>query len=305
MELVVVENLKKYFTVKSWPDKTSSVLAVDDVSFSIEKGETLGLVGESGCGKTTLGRTIIRLYEPTSGKVFYRGNELTERNMPFYRRKMQMIFQDPYSSLNPRMKAGEIIEEGLDIHGMAKEKDERKERMERLLSLTGLKNEHMGHYPHEFSQGQRQRVGIARALAVEPELIICDEPVSSLDASIQSQIINVLLEMQSNLGIAYLFITHDLLVARYIANRIAVMYLGTIVEVGESVELYNYPLHPYTKELMSGTCATNVDDGHAGGIIKSGCKFQARCRLATFRCKIERPMLRELATDRFVACHEV
>ena len=262
--LVQVEHLKKYFPVKGV--KGPGVQAVEDVSFLIHEGETLGLVGESGCGKTTLGRTVLRLHEPTQGRILYRGEpiydylpdeqgrypaKIQKVNMMPYRRKMQIIFQDPSASLDPRMTVGEIIGEALDIHKLYGSKKERTDRIKELLGMVGLNTEHANRYPHEFSGGQQQRVGIARALAVKPEFIVCDEPISALDVSIQSQVVNMLEDMQQELGLTYLFIAHDLSVVRHISNRIGVMYLGTMVELAESYELNKHPLHPYTKTLLS------------------------------------------------------
>ena len=257
-KLLEVENLRKYFPVKGNKLlEKKYVQAVESVSLSIYKGETLGLVGESGCGKTTLGRTIIRLYEPTSGRIVYDGTPIydSEKNISVkmlpYRRKMQIIFQDPSGSLDPRMTVGEIIGEALDIHGLTPSKKERTDRIRQLLEEVGLNTEHANRFPHEFSGGQQQRVGIARALAVDPEFIVCDEPISALDVSIQSQVVNMLEDLQANKGLTYLFIAHDVSVVRHISNRIGVMYLGCLVELAESHELCNHPIHPYTKTLLS------------------------------------------------------
>lgn len=248
--LIEVEGLKKYFNVGG-----GNVLkAVNDISFSIAEGETLGLVGESGCGKSTAGRTILRLYEPTAGSVHFNGtdiNKLSPKKMKAMRRDMQMIFQDPYASLNPRFTVTDIIGEALDIHGLAGSRAERKKRVEELLDMVGLNPDHATRYPHEFSGGQRQRIGIARALAVNPKFIICDEPISALDVSIQAQVVNLLKDLQDRLGLTYLFIAHDLSMVKHISDRVAVMYLGRIVEMAESEELYSNPLHPYTKTLLS------------------------------------------------------
>ncbi|MBY0012700.1 ABC transporter ATP-binding protein [Paenibacillus typhae] len=248
--LIEVEGLKKYFNV----GKGRVLKAVDNISFSIREGETLGMVGESGCGKTTAGRTVLRLYEPTAGSVKYNGTDiykLSSGKMKAMRRDMQMIFQDPYASLNPRFTVSDIIGEALDIHGMAGSRAERKKRIEELLDMVGLNHDHATRYPHEFSGGQRQRIGIARSLAVNPKFIVCDEPISALDVSIQAQVVNLLKELQDRLGLTYLFIAHDLSMVKHISDRVAVMYLGRMVELAESEELYANPLHPYTKSLLS------------------------------------------------------
>lgn len=248
--LIEVEGLKKYFNV----GKGKVLKAVDNINFSIREGETLGMVGESGCGKTTAGRTVLRLYEPTAGSVKYNGTDiykLSSGKMKALRRDMQMIFQDPYASLNPRLTVSDIIGEALDIHGMAGSRAERKKRIEELLDMVGLNHDHATRYPHEFSGGQRQRIGIARSLAVNPKFIVCDEPISALDVSIQAQVVNLLKELQERLGLTYLFIAHDLSMVKHISDRVAVMYLGRMVELAESEELYANPLHPYTKSLLS------------------------------------------------------
>lgn len=250
-KLLEIQNLKLYFN----EGKPNMVKAVDDISFDIYKGETLGLVGESGCGKSTTGRTIIRLYEATGGKVLFQGKDVhgrkSKKELKEFNRKMQMIFQDPYASLNPRMKVADIIAEGIDIHGLAKSKEERMEKVYKLLETVGLKKDHADRYPHEFSGGQRQRIGIARALAVEPEFIIADEPISALDVSIQAQVVNLLKKLQKEKGLTYLFIAHDLSMVKYISDRIGVMYFGKLVELAPSEELYRNPLHPYTQSLLS------------------------------------------------------
>jgi oligopeptide transport system ATP-binding protein len=315
MRLVEVSGLKKYFQVKEGLGRVKYIHAVENVSLYIEEGETLGLVGESGCGKTTLGRTILRLYEPTEGHIFYRNYDITRADMLPYRRKMQIIFQDPASSLNPRMTVAEIVGEPIDIHGLVKTKAERKDRVARLLSLVGLNSEHANRYPHEFSGGQQQRIGIARALAVEPEFIVCDEPVSALDVSIQSQIVNMLEDMQKEFKLTYLFISHDISVVRHISRRIGVMYLGSLVELAASCELYRNPLHPYTKSLLSavpipdpkitrsrkrvilnGEIPNPVD-------IPAGCRFSSLCPNAGEICKKAAPELREISPGHQAACH--
>ncbi|AEF83916.1 oligopeptide transport ATP-binding protein AppF [Treponema primitia ZAS-2] len=313
--LIELENLKKRFRVKEAWGKVRYIHAVENVPLYIEQGETLGLVGESGCGKTTLGRTILRLHEPSSGKIFFRGQDITHADMLPYRRKMQIIFQDPSSSLNPRMTVGEIVGEPIDIHHLASSRPERKDRINYLLSRVGLNSEHANRYPHEFSGGQQQRIGIARALAVEPEFIVCDEPVSALDVSIQSQIVNMLEDMQRELGLTYLFIAHDISVVRHISRRIGVMYLGNLVELAASKELYKNPLHPYTKTLLQ---AVPIPDPRItrsrqrtilNGEIPSpmdlppGCRFSTLCPNAMQCCSETAPMLKEIAPGHQVACH--
>ena len=310
--LLEVKNLKQYFPIKTGLFETTPLKAVDDVSFSLEKGETLGLVGESGCGKTTVGRTLLYLYKPTAGEIYFNGEQITEKNIDAHRKDMQIVFQDPYSSLNPRMTVGDIIGEPLDIHRATRA--ERKEKIEYLLDLVGLSSEHATRYAHEFSGGQRQRIGIARALAVDPKFIVCDEPVSALDVSIQAQIINTFEDLQQKLGIAYLFIAHDLLIVQHISRRIAVMYLGKIVELAEADELCERPEHPYTISLMSAVpvpdpkAAKNrrriVLEGDVPSPLKmpSGCPFRTRCRYASERCAIEMPPLVERSAGHFVAC---
>ena len=313
--LIEVEDLKQHFPIKTGFFKTTPLKAVDGVSFNIMPGETLGLVGESGCGKTTVGRSILRLYEPTSGTVKFNGDVITEKNMPEYRKHMQMVFQDPYSSLNPRMTVEDIIGEPLDVHKLYSDKKERREKILGLMELVGLNAEHATRYAHEFSGGQRQRIGIARALAVNPQFIICDEAVSALDVSIQAQVINMFGDLQEKLGVAYLFIAHDLLVVRHISNRIAVMYLGKVVEIGDADEVYEHPIHPYTKSLLSAVpipdpiTAKNSQRIVLSGDVPSpmnmptGCAFRTRCRYATDRCAEECPSLADRGSGHMVACH--
>ena len=314
--LIQVENLKKYFPVKHG----GTLKAVNDVSFDIKAGETLGMVGESGCGKSTVGRTVLRLYEPTAGQVKFNGTNIYSLNktkMKEYRRYMQMIFQDPYASLNPRMTITDIIGEALDIHKLTSGGAARKKRVEELLDLVNLNPDHANRYPHEFSGGQRQRIGIARALAVDPKFIICDEPISALDVSIQAQVVNLLKELQERLGLTYLFIAHDLSMVKHISDRVAVMYLGKMVELADSETLYSEPLHPYTKALMSAIPVPDPDveatkerivlQGEIPSPINppSGCFFRTRCPYATERCAIEAPEFREAKPGHHVACHLV
>ena len=312
--LVEVQNLKQYFPIKTGFFKTVPLKAVDDVSFTVEAGETLGLVGESGCGKTTVGRSIVRLYEPTAGKVIFEGEEVTDKNIDKMRRRMQMVFQDPYSSLNPRMTVEDIIGEPLDVHNLCSNRKERRERLLELMSLVGLNAEHARRYAHEFSGGQRQRIGIARALAAEPKFIVCDEPVSALDVSIQAQVINMFEELQEKLGVAYLFIAHDLLVVHHISKRIAVMYLGKIVEIADADELNEHPEHPYTQSLLSAVPIPDPNITRArkriileGDVpsplnMPSGCAFRTRCKYATDKCSEECPALTDCGGNHFVAC---
>ncbi len=315
--LLEVEDLKKYFPVRGgvFGKKVGEVKAVDGISFSIQKGETLGLVGESGSGKSTAGRSILRLIEPTSGQVRFNGQnvfKLGKEELREMRRRMQIIFQDPYASLNPRMTVGSIVGEPFAIHKIAAGRD-RVERVEALLMRVGLSADHMRRYPHEFSGGQRQRIGIARALALHPEFIIGDEPVSALDVSIQAQVINLLEELQQEMGLSYLIIAHDLSVVRHISHRIAVMYLGKLVEIAGNEQLYNNPLHPYTEALLSAVPVPDprmkkeriVLTGDIPSPINppSGCVFHTRCPIAEDRCKIEIPELRKLDDGRLLACH--
>ena len=312
--LVDVQHLKQYFPVRTGTFKTMPLKAVDDVSFTINEGETLGLVGESGCGKTTVGRTLLRLYEPTDGKVFFRGEEVTSRNIVELRKEMQMVFQDPYSSLNPRMTVEDIIGEPLDVHHLYSNRKERREKVLNLMETVGLNAEHATRYAHEFSGGQRQRIGIARALAVDPSFIVCDEPVSALDVSIQAQVINMFEELQEKLGVAYLFIAHDLLVVRHISKRIAVMYLGKMVELADSEELNEHPMHPYTQSLLSAVPIPDPDIARANKRIvlegdvpsplkmPTGCPFRTRCRYATDQCAKEMPAFTDRGNGHMVAC---
>ncbi|MEL4861769.1 ABC transporter ATP-binding protein [Pseudoflavonifractor phocaeensis] len=347
-KLLEVKNLTKYFPVKGM--KGPGVQAVENVSLFINKGETLGLVGESGCGKTTLGRTILRLHEPTSGQIIYDGKTIYQHEYPFdaqtvmekdsegqehsrtvlvkknvakakevdmfpLRRKMQIIFQDPAASLDPRMTVGDIIGEAIDIHHLADSKAARTARIKELLGRVGLNTEHANRFPHEFSGGQQQRVGIARALAVEPEFIVCDEPISALDVSIQSQVVNMLEDMQAELGLTYLFIAHDISVVRHISNRIGVMYLGSLVELAESYELNKNPLHPYTQTLLSAVPVPDPEVSRTRqrivleGDIPSpmnpptGCRFHTRCPYATDRCREETPAFLEHEPGHWAACH--
>ena len=313
--LIDVRNLKKYFNV----GRGLTLKAVDDIDFYIKEGETLGLVGESGCGKSTVGRTVIGLYEATGGEVIFDGMNIAELNREEkkqYTRRAQMIFQDPYASLNPRMTVTDIVGEGIDIHGLS-EGEERQKRIYELLEIVGLSREHASRFPHEFSGGQRQRIGIARALAIEPKFIVCDEPISALDVSIQAQVVNLLEDLQEELGLTYLFIAHDLSMVKHISDRIAVMYLGALVEKAVSHELYDNPLHPYTQALLSAVPIADpaiertrkriILEGDVPSPINPppGCKFQGRCKYAEDICRKEAPELREVKPGHFVACHLV
>ena len=340
--LVEVEHLKQYFPVRTGFAKTTPLKAVDDVSFAIKPGETLGLVGESGCGKTTVGRSLLQLYKPTGGRIKYEGETIYDGgdipqldadgkpvlgsdgkpvlskpvsvNMLPYRKKMQMVFQDPYSSLNPRMTVEDIIGEPLDVHKLYSNKAERREKILHLMELVGLNAEHATRYAHEFSGGQRQRIGIARALAVEPRFIVCDEPVSALDVSIQAQVVNMFEDLQHKLGVAYLFIAHDLLVVNHISDRIAVMYLDKMMEMAAADDLMNNPMHPYTQSLLSAVPMPDpktarerkriVLEGDVPSPLKapSGCPFRTRCRYATEQCAAERPQLTDRGNGHMVAC---
>lgn len=344
-KLLEIKNLKQYFPVAGGKMFEKRVVkAVDDVSFFIRKGETLGLVGESGCGKTTTGRAILRLHEPTGGRIIYDGTTIydggdaplyeedgkvkladgkpvfgkkTAVNMLPYRRKMQIVFQDPYASLDPRMTVGDIVGEAIDIHKLASNKKERQEMIIERLRRVGLNSEHANRYPHEFSGGQRQRVGIARALAVNPEFIVCDEPVSALDVSIQAQVVNMFEELQEELGLTYLFIAHDLSIVKHISNRIGVMYLGKLVELADSYDLTFHSVHPYTRSLISAIPVADPKSGRESQRIvlsgdvpspvnpPSGCRFRTRCRYADELCAAEDPVFREVSAGHFAACHHL
>ena len=316
--LIEVKNLKEYFNISTGVFSSKPLKAVDDVSFAIRKGETLGLVGESGCGKTTVGRTLLHLYKPTAGEIWFDGKQIkTKKDILEYRQKSAMVFQDPYSSLNPRMTVSDIIAEPLDVHKMYKNKAERQERILDLMAKVGLNSEHANRYAHEFSGGQRQRIGIARSLSMNPEFLVCDEPVSALDVSIQAQVINMFDELQDQMGLTYLFIAHDLLVVRHISDRIAVMYLGKMVELADAKEIYDRPLHPYTKSLMSAVPLPDPKKARENQRIvltgdipsplnaPSGCPFRTRCPHATAECAEAMPEFKEVATGHFVACHHV
>ena len=316
--LVEVKNLKEYFDINMGFFRSKPLKAVDDVSFTINRGETLGLVGESGCGKTTVGRTILHLYKPTGGEVIFDGKPVkTKQDIQEFRKKATMVFQDPYSSLNPRMTVSDIVGEPLDVHKLYSSKKEREERILELLGHVGLNSEHASRYAHEFSGGQRQRIGIARALAVNPDFIVCDEPVSALDVSIQAQVINMFDDLQDKLGLTYLFVAHDLLVVRHISDRIAVMYLGKMVELADANEIYNHPLHPYSQSLLSAVPVPDPKVARANKSIvlygdipsplnaPSGCPFRTRCRYATEACAQSMPPFEEVAPGHFVACHRV
>lgn len=322
-ELVKVEHLCQYFPAGGFGKNKKYIQAVDDVSFSIYRGETLGLVGESGCGKTTTGRTLLRLYEPTGGRFIYDGDVIFDvekkqfADMLPYRKRMQIVFQDPYASLDPRMTVGDIVGEAIDTHRLAKGKDERFKMIIEMLEKVGLNSEHANRYPHEFSGGQRQRVGIARALAVKPEFIVCDEPISALDVSIQAQVINMFEDLQEQLGLTYLFIAHDLSVVKHISNRIGVMYLGKMVELADSYELTAHPVHPYTKSLISAIPVADPKTARSSQRIvlegdvpsplnpPSGCRFRTRCPYATQRCAEEIPEFKEISAGHFAACHNL
>ena len=316
--IVEVRNLKEYFNINMGMFRTKPLKAVDNVSFAIQLGETLGLVGESGCGKTTVGRTILHLYKPTGGEVLYKGRKIqTKADIQAFRNKASMVFQDPYSSLNPRMTVADIIGEPLDVHKLYSSRQERQERILELMGYVGLNSEHAARYAHEFSGGQRQRIGIARALAVNPDFIVCDEPVSALDVSIQAQVINMFAELQEKFGLTYLFIAHDLLVVRHISDRIAVMYLGKMVELADANEIYDHPLHPYSKSLLSAVPVPDPKIARANQRIvlsgdipsplnaPSGCPFRTRCPYACDKCAESMPDFQEVSAGHFVACHRV
>lgn len=316
-ELLRVEHLKKYFPV----GKGRLLHAVDDISFSVKKGTTLGLVGESGCGKTTVGRTLVRLYEPNGGKIYFDGRDISSvkgKEKKELTRRLQMVYQDPYASLNPFFTVGEIISEGLEIHKIGENRKERLEIACALLEKVGLHREHANRFPHEFSGGQRQRVGLARSLAINPDFIVCDEAISALDVSVQAQIVNLLCEFQENMGLTYLFIAHDLSMVRYISDQTAVMYLGTLVEIGENREVYEHPAHPYTQGLLQAVPVADpeLERAKAGQAVMEGevlspvnpgkgCRFAGRCPRTTDRCRQEMPVLREIGTGHKAACHHL
>lgn len=316
--LISVNHLKKYFNV----GKKAVLKAVDDVSFDIYKGETLGMVGESGCGKTTCGRTCIGLYSKTDGQVLYKGKDvhtLSGKERQNFKKEVQMVFQDPYGSLDPRMTVSEIVGEGIDIHHLAKSKQERQDKIYHCLELVGLNREHANRFVHEFSGGQRQRIGIARALAVDPEFMVLDEPISALDVSIQAQVVNLLIDLQKKMGLTYLFVAHDLSMVKHISDRIAVLYLGTLVELATSDELFANPLHPYTQALLSAIPVPDPQvekereakkirlEGDVPSPINPapGCRFKGRCRYCTDICQKELPPLKDVGNGHFVACHNI
>ena len=316
--LIEVKDLKEYFNISTGMFRSKPLKAVDGVSFAIKKGDTLGLVGESGCGKTTVGRTLLHLYKPTGGEIWYDGKQIKSKSdIKAFRKKATMVFQDPYSSLNPRMTVSDIIGEPLDVHKLTSGKKERQERILELMGYVGLNSEHAARYAHEFSGGQRQRIGIARSLAVNPDFIVCDEPVSALDVSIQAQVINMFDELQEKLGLTYLFIAHDLLVVRHISDRIAVMYLGRMVELAPAAEIYDHPLHPYSKSLLSAVPIPDPKIARANQRIvlngdipsplnaPSGCPFRTRCQYACDKCAESMPPFEEVSTGHFVACHRL
>ena len=314
--LVEVKHLKEYFDISTGMFSSKPLKAVDDVSFAIRKGETLGLVGESGCGKTTVGRTLLHLYKPTAGEIWFEGKQIvTKKDIMEYRKKTAMVFQDPYSSLNPRMTVSDIIGEPLDVHKMYADKQERMDKIFAMMAKVGLNSEHASRYAHEFSGGQRQRIGIARSLVTNPEFVVCDEPVSALDVSIQAQVINMFDDLQQEMNLTYLFIAHDLLVVRHISDRIAVMYLGKLVELADAKEIYDHPLHPYSKSLMSAVPVPDPKVARANQRVvlsgdipsplnaPSGCPFRTRCPYACDACAEAMPELKEVSSGHFVACH--
>lgn len=320
-EILRVENLQVHFPITKgivFQKQVASVKAVDGVSFSLRRGETLGLVGESGCGKSTTGLAVIHMLAATGGRILFEGDDITtfdKKQVKEFRRRVQMVYQDPYGSLNPRMKVADIIGEPLEVHGLDKDQAKYRARIEELLDMVGLAPYMADRYPHEFSGGQRQRIGIARALALEPSLIVCDEPVSALDVSIQAQVVNVFMELQRRLGLTFIFIAHDLAVVRHISDRIAVMYLGRIVEIATRDELYRKPMHPYTIALLSAVPVADVEAeaNRARVIVKgevpsalnppSGCRFHPRCPMAMDKCKTDMPVLADMGDGRVVACH--
>lgn len=320
MDIILeVKNLKKYFPVKTgiWKESVKTLKAVDDISFSIKRGETLGLVGESGCGKSTVGRLIAGLYEPTEGNIIFEGEDISKKKGLAWRKRLQVVFQDPFSSLNPRMNVRSLLSEGINIHHLAKDKKEKDEKLSSLMDLVGLDKDYLKRYPHEFSGGQRQRISIARALSVEPEFLVADEPVSSLDVSIQAQIINLFKDLREKFNLTYLFISHDLRVVEFISDKVLVMYLGRIVEFTSRDELFLNPKHPYTKSLLAaipkpfveGKIASRVEKKALKGDIPSamdlpaGCRFQSRCPLAEKICQEKEPELKETAPGHLTACH--
>ena len=322
-EFIKVEHLKQYFPAGGYGKNKKFIQAVDDVSFTINKGETLGLVGESGCGKTTTGRSILRLYEPTGGRFEFDGDVIFDvekkqyAKMLPYRKKMQIVFQDPYASLDPRMTVADIVGEAIDAHNLASSKQERYDMIIEMLQRVGLNSEHANRYPHEFSGGQRQRVGIARALAVNPEFIVCDEPVSALDVSIQAQVVNMFEDLQNEMNLTYLFIAHDLSIVKHISKNIGVMYLGRMVELADSYEITSHPVHPYTKSLISAIPIADPKVARANKRIvlegdvpsplnpPSGCRFRTRCPYATEQCACEVPEFKEIAPGHYAACHNL
>lgn len=322
-KLIQVDNLKQYFPVGGFGNNKKYLKAVDNLSFYINKGETLGLVGESGCGKTTTGRSLLRLYEPTGGRITYNDDIIFDSdkkiavNMLPYRRKMQIVFQDPYASLDPRMTVADIVGEAIDIHKLADSKKDRQDKIISMLERVGLNSEHANRYPHEFSGGQRQRVGIARALAVDPEFVVCDEPISALDVSIQAQVVNMFEDLQAEFGLTYLFIAHDISVVKHISNRIGVMYLGKLVELADSYELTFHNMHPYTRSLVSAIPVADPKIARANKRIAlsgdvpsplnppSGCRFRTRCPYADEQCAQSEPEWKEVATGHFAACHHL